>query len=353
MTALKPPLGISLARTFGCEICESRVKSAADAMVSLGLRDAGYEYLLIGEALFENRRDRATGALVVNSERFPSGIKALTDYLHEKGLKLGITTSAGAATVNGAPGCIDHEYDDAEAFAEWGIDMISHDAVNMPPKCNEETLLRRMGMALRSTGRDILYSVFSTDEKLHVWARSAGAGAYCDRNLADAAGVTAPPSAIAGYSADFCWHNCGEIFVKDTSIESVRSQMAIAAMMSSPIIVDCDVTALCDGILKLLCNKDVLAVSQDDEGRPAKLFSDGVYVKWLSDRQYAVAFVNGTDEEKAPDFYAYDFGMTWNAGYILEAVGICGADDRIEFDQLLRVNVGAGDAKLYKLRFIR
>ena len=85
MTAKKPPLGISLARTFGNDICETRVKDAADAMVSLGLRDAGYEYLMIGDVLFEKRRDRATGALVVNSEKFPSGIKALTDYLHDKG----------------------------------------------------------------------------------------------------------------------------------------------------------------------------------------------------------------------------------------------------------------------------
>ena len=353
MTAKKPPLGISLARTFGNDICETRVKDAADAMVSLGLRDAGYEYLMIGDVLFEKRRDRATGALVVNSEKFPSGIKALTDYLHDKGLKLGITTSAGAATASGAPGCIDHEYDDAAAFAEWGIDMISHDTVNMPPKSNEQTLIRRMGMALRVCGREILYSVFSTDERLHVWIRSACANAYCDRKLADAAGAVTPPAVTFGYSADYCWHNCGEIVLnKETSLESLRSQMILCAMMSSPIIVDCDVTALCDKALEILTSAGLIAVSQDEEGRPARLFSEGVYVKWLADAQYAVAFINDTDEEKKLDFYAYDFGITWNAGYALEITGICGADEKVEFDAMISVNVPAHDAVLYRLNLV-
>ncbi len=348
----KPPLGISLARSFGADICETRVKNAADAMVSLGLRDAGYEYLMIGDALFEKRRDRATGALVVNSEKFPSGIKALADYLHERGLKLGITTSAGAATQGGAPGCIDHEYDDAAAFAEWGIDMISHDTVNMPPRASLETLIRRMGMALRVCGRDILYSVFSNDERLHIWIRSAGAGAYCDRKLADAAGVTPPPAVTYGYSADFCWHNCGEIFLKDCTMESLRSQLILAAVMSSPIIIDCDVAALCDKARELITSAALLAVSQDEEGRPARFFSEGVYVKYLADAEYAVAFIGNTDEEKKLDFYAYDFGITWNAGYALKFTGICGADDVYEFDAMTSVTVPAGDAVLYKLNLV-
>ncbi len=348
----KPPLGISLARTFGTDICEARVKNAADAMVSLGLRDAGYEYLLIGDALFEKRRDRATGALVVNSEKFPAGIGALTDYLHERGLKLGITTSAGAATANGAPGCIDHEYDDVAAFTEWGIDMISHDSINMPTRSNEQSILRRMGLALRSCGRNIFYSVFSTDERLHVWARSAGANAYCDRHMADAAGVTPPPAVTFGYSADYCWHNCGEILLSDTSAASLRMQMTLAAMMSSPIIVDCDVTSLSGDVLDILKSSALIAVHGDEDGRPARLFSDGVYVKYLEDSKYAVAFINTADEEKKLDFYAYDFGITWNAGYALKLDGAVGTDEECEFDAMTSVTVPAGDAKLYRLSLV-
>ena len=348
----KPPLGISLARTFGTEICETRVKNAAEAMVSTGLRDAGYEYLLIGDSLFEKRRDRKNGALVLNSEKFPSGIKALTDYVHSLGLKLGITTSAGAATANGAPGCLDHEYDDVSAFAEWGIDMISHDTVNMPPRCNGQTVIRRMGMALRACGRNIFYSVFSTDERLRVWARSAGVNAYCDRHMADGAGVTPPPAVTFGYSADYCWHNCGEILMQDTCAASLRRQMAIAAMMSSPIIVDCDVTSLTDETLDILKSASLIAVHQDEDGRPARLFSDGVYVKYLEDSRYAVAFINTSDEEKKLDFYAYDFGITWNAGYALKLNGIFGADDEREFDAMTSVTVPAGDAKLYGLSLV-
>ena len=349
----KPPLGISLARTFGGDICETRVKQAADAMVSLGLRDAGYEYLLIGDALFAPRRDRATGALLVNGEKFPSGIKALTDYVHGLGLKLGITTSAGAATASGAPGCLDHEYDDVVTFADWGIDMISHDCVNIPLRANEQTLLRRMGMAIRAVGGNILYSAFSTDEKLHVWIRSAGANAYCDRVIANAAGVTPPPAVTYGYSADYCWHNCGEIVLnKDTSVSALRSQLILAAMMSSPIIVDCDVASLSESDVAPLKCKSVLTVSQDEDGRPARIYSDGVYVKYLENAEYAVAFINQTDEEKKLDFYAHDFGITWNAGYALEFKGICGTDATTEFDAMTSVTVPANDAVLYKLSLV-
>ena len=346
----KPPLGISLARTFGGDICETRVKQAADAMVSLGLRDAGYEYLLIGDALFAPRRDRATGALLVNGEKFPSGIKALTDYVHGLGLKLGITTSAGAATASGAPGCLDHEYDDVVTFADWGIDMISHDCVNIPLRANEQTLLRRMGMAIRAVGGNILYSAFSTDEKLHVWIRSAGANAYCDRVIGNAAGVTPPPAATYGYSADYCWHNCGEIVLGDAS--ALRKQLILCAMMSSPIIVDCDVASLSECDASLLKCASVIAVSQDEDGRPARVFSEGVYVKYLENAEYAVAFINTTDEEKKLDFYAYDFGITWNAGYALEFKGVCGADDVVEFDAMTSVTVPANDAVLYRLRLV-
>lgn len=352
MTALKPPIGISLVRTFGTDINEKTVLSAAEAMVKGGFVSAGYEYLIIGDGYAMPRRDRETGKLVENVEKFPNGMKALADKLHGMGLKLGILTSAGAATVNGAPGSVDKEYVDAETFAEWGVDYISHDTCYMPPKANVQSIIRRMGLALRNCGRDILYSVFSTDEKLHVWARSAGANAYCDRSFAEAAGVIAPKPEAAGYSADYCWHNCGEITL-DGSLASLRKRLALAAITSSPIIVDCDVRELCDDAAALLTSAPLLSVATDEEGRPAKAFYEGVYVKYLENREYALAFVNGCDEEKTFEFYAYDFGMTWNAGYALQAEGVFGAEGVTEFDQLLKVKVAAGDAAVYKLRFVR
>ena len=352
MTALKPPIGISLVRTFGTDINEKTVLSASEAMVKGGFVSAGYEYLIIGDGYAMPRRDRETGKLVENVEKFPNGMKALADKLHGMGLKLGILTSAGAATVNGAPGSVDKEYVDAETFAEWGVDYISHDTCYMPPKANVQSIIRRMGLALRNCGRDILYSVFSTDEKLHVWARSAGANAYCDRSFAEAVGVIAPKPEAAGYSADYCWHNCGEITL-DGKLATLRTQLALASIMSSPIIVDCDVRKLSDDEAALLTNAPVLSIATDEEGRPAKAFYEGVYVKYLENREYALAFINDGDAEKTFEFYAYDFGMTWNAGYALQAEGVFGAEGVTEFDQLLKVKEAAGDAAVYKLRFVR
>ncbi len=363
MTALKPPIGISLVRTFGKNINEETVLCTAEAMVKGGFVSAGYEYLIIGDGYAMPRRDRETGKLVENTEKFPGGMKALADKLHEMGLKLGIMTSAGAATLNYAPGSVDKEYVDAETFAEWGIDYIAHDTSFMPPKANVQTVIRRMGLALRNCGRDILYSVFSTDEKLHVWARSAGANTYCDRSFADAGEVMSPRDEIAGYSADYCWHNCGEITVEEDNLNVMRAKLALCAMMSSPIIVDCDVTALSDSVSELLRNREIISIATDEEGRPARKFSEGVYVKYLSGREYALAFIRenftdspfvmADDDPRRMEFYAYDFGMTWNAGYALEAEGVFGAEGKTEFDQFFTTDVAAGDAAVYKLRFVR
>lgn len=363
MSALKPPIGISLARTFGKNINEETVLRTAEAMVSDGFVSAGYEYLIIGDGYALPRRDRATGKLAVDEEKFPCGMKALADKLHGMGLKLGIVTSAGAATQNGAPGCIDKEYVDAETFAEWGVDYISHDTSFMPPKANYQTVIRRMGLALRNCGRDILYSVFSSDEKLYVWARSAGAGAYCDRSFADADEVTFPCDEIAGYSADYCWHNCGEICVTDDLPAMLRSKLALCAMMSSPIIVDCDVTALSKETSDILRDGNILSIATDDEGRPARRFGEGVYVKYLKDREYALAFIRDNfadaifsfadDDNRRMEFYSYDFGITWNAGYVMEAEGVFGAEGKTEFDAVFAADVAAGDAQVYKLRLVR
>ena len=122
-------------------------------------------------------------------------------------------------------------------------------------------------------------------------------------------------------------------------------------MMSSPLIVDCDVTTLNGEVLDILKASALIDVHQDEDGRPARIFSEGVYVKYLEDSKYAVAFINTADEEKKFDFYAYDFGITWNAGYALKLCSVFGAEE-CEFDAMTSVTVPAGDAKPYRLSLV-
>ena len=123
MLAKTPPMGWNSWNTFGENISEALIKETADAMVSTGLRDAGYEYLVIDDCWSLRERDE-NGRMVVDPEKFPSGMKALADYVHSKGLKFGMYSCAGTHTCAGFPGSLDYEFIDAKTFAEWGVDYL-------------------------------------------------------------------------------------------------------------------------------------------------------------------------------------------------------------------------------------
>ncbi|MDX3245872.1 glycoside hydrolase family 27 protein, partial [Streptomyces sp. ME18-1-4] len=131
--ALTPPLGWNSWNSFGCGITEAQVRQAADAMVSSGMKDAGYQYVVVDDCWFDPQRD-AAGNLRANSAKFPSGIKALGDYIHSKGLKFGIyqapnekTCAQGVGTYPGSTGSKGHETQDAATFASWGVDYLKYD----------------------------------------------------------------------------------------------------------------------------------------------------------------------------------------------------------------------------------
>jgi alpha-galactosidase len=161
--------------TFHCDIDEQLIRDSADALVTSGMAAAGYEYVNIDDCWAEKDRDPATGRYVAHRERFPSGIKALADYVHSKGLKLGIYTSAGTMTcAQTMPGSLGHEETDAKTFAEWGVDYLKYD------NCfNEgvpaEQRYKAMGDALAKTGRPIVYSICEWgDNKPWLWGTSVG-----------------------------------------------------------------------------------------------------------------------------------------------------------------------------------
>ena len=126
MIAQRPPMGWNSWNTFGENISEALIKETADAMVSTGLRDAGYEYLVIDDCWSLKQRGE-DGRIVPDPEKFPNGMKAVADYVHSKGLKFGMYSCAGVRTCAGYPGSYDHEFVDAQTFAEWGGDFIKYD----------------------------------------------------------------------------------------------------------------------------------------------------------------------------------------------------------------------------------
>lgn len=348
MTFSLPPLGISLARCLGESVTDRDVRECAAAMVKSGLRDAGYEYVIISDAWCKEKRCLKTDSLICDTEKFPDGLAATADYVHSLGLKLGVTVTLGARSVSNRPGIFDHEWSDTDYYDKAGVDYIACDIDRLPSLADIQTPVRRLGMAIRKAERDIYYAVY-TKEDLHLWMRSAGVNFYCLRNYKDAAGAAELRPETAGYSADFCFESCGDI-VWDNP-ESLKTQLICAAAMSSPIIADCDVRKLSEDEINILKNPLVTGICRDEEARPARLLGEGVYCKFLTDCEYAVALVNFTDSEVNRSFCTYDFGLTWNAGYYCEASDIF-TGEVTDFSDALEATLPAGSSRMYLMRLI-
>lgn len=143
--------------TFGPKIHEKLIMEIADAMVEKGYRDAGYTYIVIDDCWSLRERD-TEGNLVPDPEKFPRGMKFLADYIHERGMKFGMYSAAGVKTCAGYPGSYGHEFQDAKAFASWGVDFLKYDLCHFPGKGDCKNAYLTMSMALRSSGREIMLS---------------------------------------------------------------------------------------------------------------------------------------------------------------------------------------------------
>src|SRR5258708_23048325 len=154
--ARTPPMGWSSWTRFACNINEDLVKSAADALVSSGLKDVGYEYVVIDDC-WQVSRD-AAGNIIADAKTFPSGITALADYVHSKGLKFGIYSDAGTMTCAKRPGSRGHEYQDALQYAAWGVDYLKYDWCNTGTE-NAQAPYSTMRDALKAAGRPIAFSL--------------------------------------------------------------------------------------------------------------------------------------------------------------------------------------------------
>ena len=159
--AATPQMGWNDWNAFGCDVNAALVEQTADAMVANGMQRAGYDYVNIDDCWLTKQRD-ANGNLVPDPVKFPAGIKAVADYVHAKGLKLGIYEDAGTATCAGYPGSLGHEKQDAATFAGWGVDYLKYDNCNNAGSSTTQQYIDRytaMRDALAATGRPILYSL--------------------------------------------------------------------------------------------------------------------------------------------------------------------------------------------------
>jgi alpha-galactosidase len=336
----RPQMGWNTWNTFACSINEKLIKEAADALVSSGMRDAGYVYVNIDDC-WHGERD-AKGVIHEDPQRFPSGMKALADYVHAKGLKLGIYSDVGDKTCGGRPGSRGHEYQDALTYAGWGIDYLKYDW------CNTEGLSAKGGYttmrdALRAAGRQVLFSICEWgDNKPWEWAGNVGhswrttGDIYpcwdCEFNRGDWSSWGVLPildkqAGLRKYSGPGRWNDMDMLEVgKGMTEDEDKAHFSIWAMMNSPLIAGNDVRSMSAATRKILTNRDVIALNQDPLGVQAwRFMNDGqleMYAKPLANGEWAVMFLNRGNQ-------ARPYRFVWNDHPISDRV----SNSEVDFGQ--------------------
>ena len=312
--ARTPPMGWNSWNKFACKgIDEKVVREAADSMASNGMQDAGYQYVVIDDC-WQTGRD-AQGNIVADAEKFPSGIKALADYVHSKGLKFGIYTDAGTMTCAKRPGSMGHEYQDAQQYANWGVDYLKEDWCSTLPGQSSESSYTLMRDALKATGRPILFSICEWGStKPWLWAgpvgnmwRSTGDIQDCwdckktwgGNGVVQILDQLAP---IYSYAGPGHWNDPDMLEVGNGGMtqEEYRAHFSMWALLSAPLLAGNDLANMTPAIKEILLKKEVIAIDQDVmglQGRRVKQM-DGleVWSKQLADGGRAVALLNRSDK---------------------------------------------------------
>jgi alpha-galactosidase len=269
---LTPQMGWNSWNRYACDINEGLIRTTADALVSTGLADAGYSYLNLDDCWEAPTRD-SNGQLWGNPTTFPSGMKSLGDYIHNKGLKYGIYSDAGYQTCAGNLGSLGHETVDAATFASWGIDYLKYDNCfhdDTPP----ETRYPVMRDALNASGRPILFSMCEWGiDNPAAWAPSVGNSWRTTGDISDnwEAMITkvdenAPQYARSGPGA---WNDPDMLEVGNGGMtnEEYITHFSLWAIMKAPLIIGCDIRNMSSETKSILLNKEVIAINQDPLGK--------------------------------------------------------------------------------------
>lgn len=319
--ALTPPMGWNSWNTFGTDINEKLVKEVADAFVKYGLKDAGYEYIVLDDGWMMRERD-ADYKLVPDPQKFPNGLKALADYIHAKGLKFGIYNCAGSQTCAGYPGSRGFEYQDAKQYADWGVDFLKYDWCNTQ-NLNAKGAYETMRDAIAATGRPMVFSICEWgDNNPWQWATEIGhmwriSGDIincwnCELSFGNFSSWGIWPiinmrKDIRKYSGPGHWNDFDMMEVGNGFPPAEdRVHFVMWCMVSSPLIMGNDVRTMSEETRKLLTNHEIIAINQDKLGiQGFRHINDGnfeVWVKPLDNNEWAIAFINMTEKEQFLDF---------------------------------------------------
>jgi alpha-galactosidase len=318
--AATPPMGWNSWNRFGCEVDETLIRETADAMVATGMKDAGYLYVNIDDC-WQGTRDE-DGFIRPDPARFPSGIKALADYVHSKGLRLGIYSDAGATTCSGRPGSRGHEYQDALAYARWDVDYLKYDW------CDTEELsapaaYRTMRDALFAAGRPIVFSICEWGDTKpwtwgkdigHLWRTTGDIHACWDCEVGHGTWSSWGVLRILDKQRDLRlhagpghWNDPDMLEVGNGMSEAEdRAHFSMWCMLAAPLLAGNDLRTMSAETKAILTNREVIAVDQDPLGIQGWRYLDDagleLWFRPLAEGDWAMCVLNRTAAARAVRF---------------------------------------------------
>ena len=318
--ARTPPMGWNSWNKFGCNVSETLIREVADAIVSTGMKDAGYQYVVIDDC-WQVGRDK-NGTIVPDPERFKGGMKALADYVHSKGLKFGVYSDAGARTCEGRPGSSGYEVEDARQYAAWGVDYLKYDWCNtdgVDPKIAYPT----MRDALKATGRPILFSMCEWGRNQPAtWARGVAHIWRTTGDISDRwdsfARLLDQQVGLEKYAGPGGWNDPDMLEVGNGGMKNneYRAHFSFWCLLSSPLIAGNDIRTMTPDIAAILMNKDVIAVDQDTMQQGRRIRKDGaleVWAKKLTDGSQAVILFNRGQADATIAVSWQELGLPYDA----------------------------------------
>jgi len=315
--AQTPPMGWNSWNFFFDKVTDKDIRDSADQIVASGMRDAGYEYVNIDDT-WEGIRD-GNGVLHTNV-KFPD-MKALADYVHSKGLKIGIYSGPGPATCAGYEGSLGHEEQDAQLYASWGIDYLKYDLCSFIPAVmqkqspNDKAAQMRlmiaaydkMAKALKATGRPIVFSLCQYGwDAVWEWAPELGGNLWrttgdIQPNWDRIYAILSQQEGLEKYAGPGHWNDPDMLEVGNgrLSLAENRSHFSMWAMLAAPLLAGNDLPHMKPEIKDILTNRDVIAIDQDKLGKQgSRVYSDGeveVWTRHLAHGALAIAVLNAGD----------------------------------------------------------
>ena len=304
--AKTPPMGWNSWNKFACNVSEKLIMQMADEMVSSGMQDAGYEYVVIDDCWQVDRDEN--GEIVVDKDRFPHGMKYVADYVHSKGLKFGIYSCAGSKTCAGRPGGRGHEFQDARTYASYGVDYLKYDWCNTTTQ-EAKSSYTTMRDGLFAAKRPIVFSLCEWGTaKPWEWAKEVGhlwrtTGDIVDRwdAMID---ILDKEKDLAKYSGPGGWNDPDMLEVGNGGMttEEYRTHFSLWCMLAAPLMAGNDLGNMSPETAEILKNTEVIALDQDVLGKQGFCYRDNgdyeIWIKKLDNNEKAACLLNRSDEEK-------------------------------------------------------